>query len=314
MKPVVVTGGFGYVGGRIVQKLLQDGVRVHISTRRARTAIPGWAANVVWGSDLDALSRDAGSLIHLAAPNEIVCAEDPARAIAETLDLTRAAIDAARTSGLRRIIYFSTVHVYGPLQGRIDEDTPPDPRHPYAEAHLQSENLLLAAAGEELQILTLRLSNGFGAPADHGTDRWTLLVNDLCRQAVHTKKLALMSDGRQRRDFLPLTDIAAAAAHFISLPVLPKSYDVLNLSAGDAMSVLDMAKRIQSRAGLLLGEEIPLHVPAPKDPDNAPNLFIDNRRLIGAGYTPSADLNAEIDGMLRFCMTETPGNDPPARF
>jgi len=309
MKPVVVTGGFGYVGGRIVQKLMREGMRVRIPTRRERTGIPDWATNITWGSDLGALCRGAGSLIHLAAPNENICAANPMQAIADTLALTEAALVSARGTGLRRIIYFSTVHVYGPLQGHIDEETPSRPAHPYAEAHLKSEQLLKAAADENLEVLTLRLSNGFGAPADHGTDRWTLLVNDLCRQAIHAKKLVLKSDGRQRRDFLPLTDIAGATAYFTSRDALPKPYTVLNLSAGDAMSVLDMAKLIQTRASALLGEDIPLRVPPAQGHDESPDLIIDNRRLIDAGYTPKADLNAEIDGLLQFCLTETPPND-----
>ena len=308
MSPVVVTGGFGYVGGRIVQKLLSDGFDVRVSTRRTQAAIPSWARSTVqWGSDLKALCDGAGSLVHLAAPNEIICAEDPQRGIAETVALSEQALAAAAGAGVRRFIYFSTVHVYGPLLGFIDESTPPAPHHPYGEAHLASEAAVEAAAGENLAAIALRLSNGFGAPADNGTDRWSLLVNDLCRQAVQDRRIALKSGGRQLRDFLPLGDITAATAHFLKHPV-QTLYDVINLSSGKAVSARVMAATILSRAKILLGDDISLHIPESGTPDEAPHLVIDNGRLRDAGFCPAADPLDEIDGLLEFCLQTWPAN------
>ncbi|WNK00286.1 SDR family oxidoreductase [Thalassospiraceae bacterium LMO-JJ14] len=309
MTPIVVTGGFGYVGGRIVQTLLEDGADVRVVTRRAEHEIPAWAlSHVTWGDDLKRLCDGAGCLIHLAAPNEIASAADPEKEIAATLALTEAALAAAHAAGIGRFIYFSTVHVYGPLNGHIDENTPTAPTHPYAVAHLESEKRVEAASGNGLAALTLRLSNGFGAPADTGTDRWTLLVNDLCRQAVQERKLTLTSDGRQRRDFLPLTDIAAATRHFAAMNPFPAPYQVINLSAGRAMSVLEMAYLIQDRAGKLLGADIALSVADEaadrQDGGPTPELEIDNSRLCDTGFSPKAPLDAEIDALLQFCINE----------
>ncbi len=311
MTPIVVTGGFGYVGGRIVQTLLEGGADVRVVTRRAEDQIPAWAASrVTWGADLAQLCDGAGCLIHLAAPNEIACAADPEKEIAATRALTEAALAAARAGGVERFIYFSTVHVYGPLVGHIDETTPAAPAHPYAVAHLESEKLVEAASESSLAALTLRLSNGFGAPADTGTDRWTLLVNDLCRQAVQDRKLVLTSDGRQRRDFLTLTDIAAATRHFAAMTAFPDRYRVINLSAGKAMSVREMARLIQHRAERLLNADVPLSVAAPAsneaDGDPIPDLEIDNSRLRDAGFSPKAPMDAEIDALLQFCINAAP--------
>lgn len=302
MTTAVVTGGFGYAGGRIARKLLDAGAAVRISTRRDAAAIPAWAKHgVAWGADLKRLAEGADCLIHLAAPNEIACTEDPDAAVATTVRLTETALQAAEAAGVRRFIYLSTVHVYGPMQGRINEDTPPNPQHPYAVAHLESERIVNAASAR-IDAIVLRLSNGYGAPADTGTDRWSLLVNDLCRQAVRDHRLRLSSNGLQQRDFLPLGDVADAVRHFADTAPLANGLRLFNLSSGRSMRVLDMATLVGARAERMLGMRIGLETaeggpPAPVEP-----LVIDNRRLRDAGFDPAVDAAVEIDGMLRFCI------------
>ncbi|MBO6948174.1 MAG: SDR family oxidoreductase [Rhodospirillales bacterium] len=302
MTTAVITGGFGYAGGRIARHLLEAGTDVRISTRRREQDIPKWARdNVRWDADLEKLSDGADCLIHLAAPNEIACAADPEAAIAATVGLTERALGAARAAGIPRFIYMSTVHVYGPMQGLIDENTAPDPGHPYAVAHLQSEHAVQAAA-ENIDAVVLRLSNGFGAPADNGTDRWSLLVNDLCRQAIRDHRLQLSSNGLQHRDFLPLSDVAAAVRHFVEGAPCPHGFRMFNLSSGRAMRVIDMAALIRARAEAMLGVDVCLETADGGPPPPATKLVVDNRRLLESGFQPNANAAAEIDGMLRFCI------------
>lgn len=302
MTTAVITGGFGYAGGRIARKLLEAGTSVRISTRRRTEDIPAWARdNVRWGADLDNLSAGADCLIHLAAPNEIECAADPDASVAATVRLTENALRAARTAGVPRFIYMSTVHVYGPMQGLIDENTAPDPQHPYAVAHLESEHAVQAAA-TDVDAIVLRLSNGYGAPADNGTDRWSLLVNDLCRQAIRDHRLQLSSNGLQQRDFLPLSDVADAIRHFMDAPHHPHGFRLFNLSSGRTMRVIDMAALIGSRAEAVLGVEIGLEAAEGGPPASSEKLVVDNRRLLETGFRPTADAGVEIDGMLKFCV------------
>jgi len=304
MKSVVVTGGFGYVGGRIAQKLLTDKYDVRVSSRRNAEQIPEWAKNRIhWGNDLAALCQDADCLVHLAAPNETFAAKNPDRAIRETIDLTQAALDAARQEGVRRFIYFSTVHVYGHLSGTITETTPPQPKHPYAVGHLESEKRVEAAADETMQTVVFRLSNSFGAPADTGAERWSLLVNDLCRQAVCEDSLTLSSSGLQWRDFIPLADVVQATAAMFEAQALTRSFEVLNLSLGKSMTVRQMAERIQARARLLIRPDMPLFVTETDAQPEMPPLVISNQRLLQTGFQLSAKIEPEIDGMLEFCTS-----------
>lgn len=299
---IVVTGGFGYVGGRLVQALLAENFDVSVSTRRTPAQVPAWAKDrVLWGSDLDALCAGADSLIHLAAPNETLAAAKPERAISDTVQLTDQAIAAARKAGVGRFIYFSTVHVYGRLAGHITEQTPTTPVHPYAVAHLQSEQRVRDAAEDNLQALVLRLSNGFGAPADTRADRWSLLVNDLCRQAVCEGSLTLNSSGLQWRDFIPLSDVTRALTFLLKAPQSAPC-KTINLCQGSSLTVGQMAELILDRARLLIDPEMSLHIsPSEAGPDT-PALEIDNQRLLQTGFQLKAPLEQEIDGLLRFCM------------
>ncbi|MBO6518874.1 MAG: SDR family oxidoreductase [Rhodospirillales bacterium] len=314
MKHVVVTGGFGYVGGRVVQALMAAGQHVRVSTRRQGDTVPQWARDqhaagrLSWGRDLAALCVGADAILHLAAPNETEFADDPAAAVRRTVDLTRSALAAAGQAGVRQFIYFSTVHVYGKLAGTIDETTPLDPQNGYADAHRQSEDLAAAAAGDGMQSLILRLSNGFGAPADAGAGRWTLLVNDLCRQAVRDGTLTLSSSGQQWRDFIPLTDVAGAVSHFLGDGTPSTPVTVLNLSRGESMTVRRMAEIIRERARAIIDPEIGLSGPPPGDGPDEPPLQIDNHALVATGFRPSTPAETEIDGMLNFCKaTFAPG-------
>lgn len=307
MKQIVVTGGFGYVGGRVVQALLADGHNVRVSTRRRGNGIPGWASahpaagRLSWGADTAALCEGADTVLHLAAPNETEFADDPAAAVRQTVELTGTALAAAAKAGVPQFVYFSTIHVYGRLSGSIDETTPLRPQNGYADAHRLSEERVVAEAGEGIQPLILRLSNGFGAPADTGAGRWTLLVNDLCRQAVRDGELRLMSSGQQWRDFIPLTDIAGAIRHFTGdrAPAAPGG--VFNLSCGKSVTIRQMAEMILARARVMIDPHIGMSAPPPGDRPDDPPLHIDNRALIASGFTPSTSPEKEIDGMLAFC-------------
>ena len=193
-KTVLITGGLGYLGGRIALHLASHGRRVRLTTRRAETATPSWAAGMeVVGADFStdndfsALCRDVDAIVHLAAVGAAQCADDPD--LAERVNVTgsKDLFDAAGSAGVRRFIYASTAHVYGaPLAGVLDEDTPPRPAHPYAETHLAAEEIVLAGSGPEGVVL--RFSNAIGAAADGEADCWMLAANDLCRQAAASRR------------------------------------------------------------------------------------------------------------------------------
>ncbi len=308
--PILLTGGFGYVGGRLALALKAAGHDLKLTTRRRKEDFPSWSDGMavvrITANDdreRDSLCRGIDTVLHLAGANEILSAADPERAFLDTALATLQLLRAATRQKVRRFVYLSTAHVYGaPLQGRIDEATLPRPIHPYAIAHKAAEDFVLAARdGGVLDGLVLRLSNGIGAPADARIDRWTLLGNDLCRQAVETGRLTLKSSGLQKRDFVALDDINRATIHLLTLPKKSWGDGLFNLGGGRSRSVLDIAEIVADQAKRILGKHPIVERPPPSRGETAPDLDYRIDKLAGTGFRPSGDLADELARTLIFC-------------
>lgn len=304
---ILVTGGMGLVGGRVAQALADQGDEVILGTRHAQVS-PAWLAeaNVV---EMDWLSKDSlisacngvDAIVHLAAMNDAECLRDPVAALEVNGVNTVRLLEAAKTAGVRRLVYFSTAHIYGsPLAGQIDEATLPSCKHPYATSHRAAEDVVLAAS-DKLATIVLRLSNGFGRPAHALVNSWTLLVNDLCRQAITQGSMTLRSSGLQRRDFVTLHDVGRVVSHMLNLPDAMIGNGIFNVGGGKSMQVIDMAEMIQSRCSALLGFTPEIIRPLPGPNESNPDLQYKIDKLRASGFTLNGSFQVEIDGILMMC-------------
>lgn len=308
---VLITGGLGYVGGRIAQHLATDpGLSLRLTSRRIiRTTYPTWLANCEirqWDASADPSDLCAGidTVVHLAAANENDCIQDPLGALEVNGIGSLRLLQAAQDAGVRRFIYFSTAHVYGaPLLGFISEQTVPRPIHPYAITHKVAEDFVLASRDQgKIEGIVLRLSNGFGVPITVDVDRWTLLINDLCRQAVSTGKLVLRSNGMQQRDFITLQDAARCVAHLIALPVSRCGDGLFNLGGELACSIYEITQLVASRCQVVLGFTPPIERVEPLSGDRAPSLEYSIAKLKATGFSLRNEVEDEIDATLSLCQ------------
>ena len=312
MKRVLITGGLGYLGGRICRAFSEAGWFVRVTTRRAISAAPKWAAScdVVEldannEADLRRACAGCNLLVHLAAANEVDSARDPKSALRVNGQEGLAWLLAAEAEGIKRIVYFSTAHVYrAPLVGRFDEQTLPNPRHPYAITHRVMEDFVLAAhASRRMEGVVLRLSNAIGAPVDPNINRWTLVANDLCRQAVVNGSLTLKSSGLQLRDFIALADVTRAVLHFSELSRGKLQDGLYNLGSGHSTSVYDLAGLIATRASLILGRDITIERAAPSVMEGTQMLELCVDKLLATGFRFCSSLTEEIDSTIMLCQT-----------
>ena len=307
---VLLTGGLGYLGGRLACSLVASGFEVRCGTRRCSMAPPDWLpamsiAELDWSS-IDSLTdacRGVDQVIHLAAMNEVESALDPLGALQMNGLASLRLLEAGKAAGVRRFVYFSTAHVYGAsLKGVIDEATLPKPVHPYAITHKVAEDFFLAAHDKkQIEGVVVRLSNGFGAPVTPNIDRWTLLVNDLCRQAATSGELRLKSAGVQLRDFVTLGDIARAVNHLLRLGADQLGDGLFNLGGCQSISILEMTERVATRWRVLTGRDIEVIRPASNC--SAPEAF-DYRcdKLFETGFALKSQVDQEIDNTLRLCL------------
>jgi UDP-glucose 4-epimerase len=177
------------------------------------------------------------AVVNLASMPEAECAADPRGALLANAGATLALSAAAVSAGASRFIQLSTFKVYGNNpSGIVTEDTITRPVSHYAITHRASEDY----AARHPEAVVLRLANGFGAPEDPATPCWGLIVNDFCRQAVTTRRIAIRSDGRAWRNFIPVGDVVAALrAAVTSLPA-----GTYNLGGLSSMTLREMAGRV----------------------------------------------------------------------
>jgi len=314
---VLITGGTGYLGGRIADhlKTALGGAGIYLTAMETSGPLPAWTEsfevlqmNVLAEPSMTACFEacDFDAVIHLAAVNEIDSMNDPELAIEVNTQGTFDLLRIASEKGVKRFIYFSTFHVYGnTTPGPITEDSPARPYHPYAITHRAAEDFVrYFGRYHGTRTLILRLSNGYGYPMDTAVERWTLVFNDLCRQAVTTGKIVLASSGRQHRDFIALSDVARAVAHFLDAE--DKWGDGLyNLGGDCSMSILQVAERVAGVYAETLSRPRPVIQTAR---DNDPQatcepVRYDISKLLKTGFALRGDMDAEIRGTLELCLT-----------
>ncbi len=169
---VLITGAGGFIGERLVLRLAREGyqVRACVHRRHPEISVPS-EVQVVEGDVRNRLSMKAAAsgcevIVHLAgkahAIHEVRADEDEYHAV--NVEGTRHVLDGAVAGGARRIIFFSSVKVFGESsQGCIDESVPPQPATPYGRSKWEAEQLLNehgARAG--LTLSSLRLPMVYG--------------------------------------------------------------------------------------------------------------------------------------------------------
>lgn len=210
----LVTGATGALGPTVVQYLVEQGCRVRVLARRSPAAglLPA-AVEVCYG-DLSTLGTLAAAVsgvdcvFHLAAFLHVANPSPAQQLLYRTVNVrgTHALVDAAQGAGVRRLVYFSTIAVYGPDRaGLLAENAAPQPDTPYARSKLAGEELVLAARRGDGRPLgtVLRLAAVYG-PRLKGNYRRLL-------EALARRRFVPVGPGRNLRTLVYDADAAAAA-------------------------------------------------------------------------------------------------------
>ncbi len=306
---ILITGGFGFIGGRLALHLEKEGHTIVLGTRK-RTCPPDWlmcaeVRQINW-DDYDSISsccKGVDLVIHAAGMNAQECAADPVAALAFNGVATARLVEATKSNGLRKFIYLSTAHVYASqLGGVITEETYPRNLHPYATSHLAGEYAVLGADQRgEIQGLVLRLSNAYGAPVERAVNCWTLLINDLCRQAVETQRMKLKTSGQQQRDFVPMAKVCRVISHLVQESVEFKLSGIINIGSGIPRTIFEMSKLAENRCNQILENEIRLERPGLNKYDQYEPLIYKSSRLKEIAKNIENEEGDEIDSLINFC-------------
>ena len=303
-KTILITGGFGFLGGRLGQ-YLSENYNVILESRGYKNK-PNWLPvaktfMIDWNDEtsLNNACNLIDIVIHASGLNSQECGSDPEKALLVNGVYTQNLVKAAINQGVKKVIYLSTAHVYNDnLFGIITEDTPTINTHPYATSHIAGENsVLLAIRQGYIEGAVVRISNTFGSPVSKDVNCWMLLVNDLCKQAVIGKFLTLNSNGKTVRDFVTIKDFCSVIGLLIEGN---NTKNIINIGSGKACTIVEMAARIQKNCLSVLGFEPPIvfknKLPIQK------NLFdFQTNYLDGVSFKFINNFDQEIKNLLYFC-------------
>jgi UDP-glucose 4-epimerase len=269
MAHYLVTGGAGFIGSHLVDRLLRSGHRVTVVddfSTGLRENLPVDDELVILAADLLRLvpNEFAGSfdaVVHLAGlPSVTDSWSQIATTHALNLTATVRVIELAQQLGISRIVYGSSAAVYGnPDSVPIRETHRLRPLSPYGLQKSASEAYGRLFARENFSFVALRFFNVFG-PRQVATSPYSGVITKFARAMRANQPVTIFGDGTQTRDFVYVKDIAEGISRALEAPNL-EPFTACNLGCGRAISVLELAETVrrffpQWRSGFQ-------HVPAP---------------------------------------------------
>ena len=309
---VLVVGGRGYIGARLVKHLCQLGHQVFIGSQLIHKAPLSISNSKILNFNLhEALPfnnhlKNFELVVQAAGMNSIDCEKNPELAHEYNGNLTNRILQSAINQGVKRYIYLSTAHVYNnPLSGNFSELSETKNKHPYALTHLEGERHILDAHQEKkIHGIVLRISNSFGAPLSPSANCWMLVINDLCLQAIRFKELRIKSDGTQLRNFIALSDVINAINFFSKIPTSKLDNGLFNLGSDFTTSISDVAKIIAQKAEHFLKIKPPIILAKTQANFINGSFSYEINKLKNIGFILQNQIDQELDNLLLYCKKE----------
>src|SRR5918992_4363632 len=280
---VLVTGGSGFIGSRLVASLRAAGAEVVVADRVPH---PDPAVRSVVGDLCDpqvrraAVSPGLDAVVHLAAITSVLrSVEDPAGVYRLNVDATADLLELAREREVGRFVLASTNAVTGDVgSAPIDENLPLRPLTPYGATKAAAEMLLSAYAGVYgMRACALRFANVYGPGMRHKDS----FVPRLMRAAAAGTGVQVYGDGTQLRDYVHVDDVVQA----VLVAWRTDHIGPLVVGSGRSTSVHDLV----AAARTVTGAPIPVeHVPAKRG--EMPAVVLDIAAARELGYQPRPDL------------------------
>ncbi|HZU82238.1 MAG TPA: NAD-dependent epimerase/dehydratase family protein [Polyangiaceae bacterium] len=303
-KHVLVTGGAGFIGSHLVDRLLADGARVTVIddfSTGFREYVPSREhlrvveADLLDEAPLREATRGVDFVFHLAANADIKDnLKAPRRCIEQNVTVTQNVLEAMRAAGVREVAFASTGSVYGDAAVLpTPEDAPfPVQTSLYATSKVAAEGLLTSyALGFGLRTWIFRFVSLLGPRYTHGhvVDFWRKLRRDPTR-------LEVLGDGHQKKSYLHVGDCIAAMLTAVNAGREP--INVYNLGHTDWLEVNESIGIITRFLGVA-----PRLVYTGGDRGwvgDSPKILLDTTRIRSLGWAPTRTIEESIIETLRF--------------
>jgi len=295
----IVTGGVGFIGSHLVNRLLSDGHDVtvldnlssgrldHLSHHRDHAGLRIVQADVV---DIDSIQpsfQGVDWVFHLAALADIVPSiQRPLEYHRANVDGTVSVLEASRSAGVGRFVYIASSSCYGlPDVYPTAETAPARPQYPYAlTKYLGEQYALHWEQVYGVPVVSLRLFNVYG-PRSRTSGTYGAVFGVFLAQKLAGHPFTVVGDGTQTRDFTYVSDIVDAC-------VMAAESDL----AGETMNVGSGQTQSVNRLVELLGGDV-THIPRrPGEPECTLADISKVRRLLG--WEPRVSFEEGVQNVL----------------
>ena len=250
---IIVTGGAGFIGSHLVERLLTDGHMVTVlDTQTVKTnawiLTPKEKQRLAWhrvdlanGKALPSYFHGVDWVFHLSGRSDIVPSiTDPVSYHEANVTATVNVLEASRKARVKRFIYAASSSCYGiPDTYPTPETAPIKPQYPYALTKYIGELYALHWANVyKFPLVSLRLFNVYG-PRSRVSGDYGPVFSTFMAQKLAGKPFTVVGDGTQTRDFTYVTDVVDA---FIAAATSSVTGDVFNVGSGGTYSVNGLVK------------------------------------------------------------------------
>jgi UDP-glucose 4-epimerase len=303
---VLVTGGGGFIGSHVVDRLLEWGMTPRIfdlsaSPYHSPLEVETFTGSITDPANLDLAMRDCDAVIHLAAVADVGHVHaDPVLAEEVNTRGTLNVLEAACRAEVGRVVYGSTTWVYSDcVEQEVDEETPiPAPRHLYTATKLAGETYCAGYAELfDLESTILRFGIPYGPRA-----RAAGVVAKFTDLAFEGKSLTIAGDGSTTRSFIYVEDLADGIVAALKPEAAGRTY---NLSGDEVVTILEIAERVQENTNNC---EI---VHTPPRPGDFPGKAISNERALEElGWKAQTSFREGVRKYVEWVRSSTRPPDP----
>ncbi len=269
MRRVLVTGGAGFIGSHLAERLLALGCEVRVlddlsSGRRENLAGFGQGLELIEGDvrDRSLLARAVAGVevvFHEAAvPSVPRSVAEPERTNDVNVNGTLAVLEQARRAGVRRVVFAASSSAYGdtPVLPKV-ETMPPMPLSPYALQKIAGEQYCrLYTELYGLETVALRYFNVYG-PRQNPDSEYAAVIPKFVTACLDGRPAQIFGDGEQTRDFTYVADVVEA--NVLAADAEPAVGQVMNVAGGGRISLNQLLRHVRELCG---GGVDPVHQPA----------------------------------------------------
>lgn len=297
---VLVTGGCGFIGSHMVDRLLNEGHQVvvldncstgrieNLEHHKGNQKLDVHICDISEYDSIEKYFEGVDKVFHIAALADIVPSiQNPLKYHRSNVDGTANVLEASRKHNIKRFIYAASSSCYGiPDTYPTPEDTPINPQYPYAlTKYLGEEYVLHWHKIYNLPITSMRFFNVYG-PRSRTSGTYGAVFGVFLAQKLAGKPYTIVGDGKQTRDFTYVTDVVDACV--TASESNQAIGEVFNVGSNDHYSINRLVE-------LLGGEKTYI----PKRPGEPDCTFADTSKIRKmVGWEPKVSIEEGVQNML----------------